>query len=226
MDVQMPEMSGFEATQAIRDGEGARGRRLPIIALTAHAMQGDRQRCLDAGMDGYVSKPIKADDLMAMVERFGDREYVTAQPAKRPAPSTRSSTPVFDERLALEHAAGDSRLLKEMIALFRTDARTYMRRIDAALRRQDGEALRMAAHTLKGSLGTVGAARGLLIATELEQIAASGQLAQAKTQCLRLRDCLELLDSAFVAAGAVSASRPKESRRGQRPPPAFKRRRR
>jgi CheY-like chemotaxis protein len=70
MDVQMPEMSGFEATQAIRAREGPDARRLPIVALTAHAMQGDRARCLEAGMDGYLSKPIDVDELVATIERL------------------------------------------------------------------------------------------------------------------------------------------------------------
>ena len=73
MDLQMPEMGGLEATQAIRAREAATGRTLPIVALTAHAMQGDRERCLEAGMDGYLSKPIDVDELLATVERFGER---------------------------------------------------------------------------------------------------------------------------------------------------------
>jgi CheY-like chemotaxis protein len=69
MDVQMPEMNGFEATAAIREGELKTGNHLPIIAMTAHAMSGDKERCLAAGMDGYVSKPIRADDLFSVVEQ-------------------------------------------------------------------------------------------------------------------------------------------------------------
>jgi CheY-like chemotaxis protein len=68
MDVQMPEMGGLEATAAIREGEAGGGRRLPIIALTAHAMKGDRERCLAAGMDGYVSKPIRREDLVREID--------------------------------------------------------------------------------------------------------------------------------------------------------------
>ncbi len=71
MDVQMPEMGGFEATEAIRADERTTGQHLPIVALTAHAMQGDRARCLEAGMDGYLTKPIDVDELIATVEGFG-----------------------------------------------------------------------------------------------------------------------------------------------------------
>ena len=83
MDVQMPEMDGFEATAAIRDRERGSGQRVPIIAMTAHAMKGDRQRCIDAGMDGYVAKPITAQELFlaidALVPSTRDR-----QPIERP----------------------------------------------------------------------------------------------------------------------------------------------
>ena len=94
----MPEMSGFEASQAIRERESDGRRRLPLIALTAHAMHGDRERCLEAGMDGYLSKPIDVDELIATVERFGGRAARTlASQASRQA----SETVVFDERAAL-----------------------------------------------------------------------------------------------------------------------------
>jgi two-component system sensor histidine kinase/response regulator len=69
MDIQMPEMDGFEATAAIRQGEAKTGKHIPIIAMTAHAMSGDKGRCLAAEMDGYVSKPIRADDLFSVVEQ-------------------------------------------------------------------------------------------------------------------------------------------------------------
>jgi CheY-like chemotaxis protein len=80
MDLQMPEMDGFEATAAIREMERGTGQRIPIVALTAHAMEGDRQRCLDADMDGYVSKPIKAVELFEVIDRV-----VAAHPPVRSA---------------------------------------------------------------------------------------------------------------------------------------------
>jgi two-component system sensor histidine kinase/response regulator len=211
MDLQMPEMSGFEATQAIRDREGSRGRRLPIIALTAHAMQGDRERCLDAGMDGYLSKPINVDELITTVENVGN-----AAPATPAAKAAAPSRAVFDEKAALAHTAGDRRLLKEMLALFRSDAPSYERRISSALRRRDGEALRMSSHGLKGALATVGSERGREIASELEQLAIAGAFDEAGAKFVRLQDHLKLLDQAFVAAGLVrpiGADAPRPSRK-------------
>jgi CheY-like chemotaxis protein len=202
MDLQMPEMSGFEATQAIRDREGGRGKRLPIVALTAHAMQGDRERCLDAGMDGYLSKPIDVDQLIATVESIGGGTSAALRPPARPSSSPPSHA-VFDEHAALAHTAGDRRLLKEMVALFRADVPSYLQRIGAALRRRDGEGLRMAAHGLKGALATVGSDRGREIAHDLEQMAAGGSFEGAADKCVRLRDHLKLLDKAFVAAGLI-----------------------
>ena len=83
MDVQMPEMSGFEATAKIREHERETGERVPIVAMTAHAMKGDRERCLDAGMDDYISKPIKAHDLLMIIERLLTRDsYVASMAAE------------------------------------------------------------------------------------------------------------------------------------------------
>jgi two-component system, sensor histidine kinase and response regulator len=216
MDLQMPGMSGFEATQAIRDREGARGPRLPIIALTAHAMQGDRERCLDAGMDGYLSKPINVDALIATVEQAGSEKPVASKTPAAPAKA------VFDEQAALGHTAGDRRLLKEMVALFRSDVPSYERRIAVALRRRDGDALRMSAHGLKGALATVGSERGREIAAELEQLAVAGEFADAGTKCIRLRDQLKVLDQAFVRAGLIRPVReiPQRRRRAKSTPAA------
>ena len=216
MDLQMPAMSGFEATQAIRDREGARGVRLPIIALTAHAMQGDRERCLDAGMDGYLSKPINVDELIATVEQAGSEGPLVPKVAAAPAKA------VFDEQAALGHTAGDRRLLKEMVALFRSDVPSYEKRIAVALRRRDAEALRMSAHGLKGALATVGSERGREIAAELEQLAVAGEFADAGAKCIRLRDHLKVLDQAFVRAGLVRpvSERPKRRPRTKSTPAA------
>jgi PAS domain S-box-containing protein len=205
LDVQMPEMSGLEATEAIRDRESATGRRLPIIAITAHAMQGDRERCLDAGMDGYLSKPIDVDELVETVERFGAEKRGAARPALEPSAKTRAA--VFDEQAALTHTGGDRRLLAEVIALFRSDSPSYIRRLDAAVKRRDGAALRMAAHGLKGALATIGSPRGRELAADLEAIGTSRRFAEAASKMARLRDHLTVLERAVESAGLLNTPR-------------------
>jgi CheY-like chemotaxis protein len=217
MDLQMPEMGGFEAAQAIRDQEAGTVRRLPLVALTAHAMQGDRERCLEAGMDGYLSKPIDVDELIATVESFGARSEEAATAAQ---PVTNQ---VFDERAALAYAGGDRRLLAEVIKLFRSDYPSSLRQIDRAFRRHDSEALRMAAHRLKGAVATVGAEAGRQAAAELEQKARAGDFPGAELACARLRAEIGKLNEAFAAAGLGPRS-PRRSQarsraaRGRRPP--------
>jgi PAS domain S-box-containing protein len=210
MDVQMPEMSGFEATQAIRARENPTDRRLPIVALTAHAMQGDRARCLEAGMDGYLSKPIDVDELVATVERFGGDTSGPRREQGAPA----ATAAVFDEQAALSYCGGDRRLLKRIIALFRPDRSSALRSIERAVQQRNGEALRLAAHALKGSIATLGGSAGREAAAELEQIGRANRFDDVDRAYSRLREQLTLLDDAFAAAGLVSrparaaASRP------------------
>jgi PAS domain S-box-containing protein len=219
MDLQMPGMSGLEATQVIRAREGESGARLPIVALTAHALDGDRQRCLDAGMDDYLAKPIDVAELVETIERFGGDGPRPTQRANAPAPSG-SSEQVFDEQAALAHTAGDRRLLAEMVALFRWDAPSYVRRITLALKKRDGDGLRMAAHGLKGALATVGSERGRTLAAELEQMGRAGQLDDAAAAIERLREHLQRLDKAFTSAGLVLPSSPASPVRATRRPSA------
>jgi len=86
MDLQMPEMDGFEATAALREREKETGTRLPVIALTAHALQGDRERCLDAGMDGYLTKPIRGQELDAVLTTYAEQKSGQASPESQPVP--------------------------------------------------------------------------------------------------------------------------------------------
>jgi two-component system, sensor histidine kinase and response regulator len=215
MDVQMPEMGGFEATEAIRAGERSTGQHLPIVALTAHAMQGDRARCLEAGMDGYLTKPIDVDELIATVEGFGGEPHE----ARVEQPSQDGGV-IFDERTALACAAGDRRLLKRIIALFRSDRATTLRRINRAVAERDGEALRMAAHALKGSIATVGGARGREAAAELEQMGRVNQFDQAEPAYHRLSKEIALLDEAFAAASLVARPQRATGSRRRRAPQA------
>ncbi len=216
MDVQMPVMSGLEATRAIRAGEAPGASRLPIIALTAHAMQGDRERCLAAGMDGYLPKPIDVDDLIATVERFGEGRITAA--SDRPAGEQAKPDDIFDEQSALSYTGGDRALLKEIIDVFREDYPSVIRRLERALKSRNAEAVRMAAHALKGSIATVGSPAGRQTAFELEQMGRLNQLAGAEPALARLRQQLEDLEEAFAAAGlGARTSTPRKRKKPARP---------
>ncbi len=117
MDIQMPEMDGMEATAAIREREKGSGSHIPILAMTAHAMRGDKERCLEGGMDGYVSKPILPADLFAEIERcLGTPER------DRPLPeNSEGSGEQFDRASLLQRVEGDQELLAEMIHLFQQE---------------------------------------------------------------------------------------------------------
>jgi two-component system sensor histidine kinase/response regulator len=221
MDVQMPEMNGLEATEAIRQREQGTGRHIPIIALTAHAMPADRERCLAAGMDGYLAKPIDVEELIAAVEAYAEGE----QPAPAIAPVVPTvQRPVFDEKAALANAGGDRELLIEVIGLFQSDYPAALRRLDRAVKSADGEAVRLAAHALKGVLATVGSPAGRDAAMALEQLGRSGNVAAAKELAATLRQTIVSLDSALASAGLVAAPRrPKTRPPARRPAPKNRR---
>jgi CheY-like chemotaxis protein len=211
MDLQMPEMSGLEAAAAIRAREASGVPRLPLIALTAHAMQGDRERCLAAGMDGYLSKPIDLNKLIATLEWFGDG----AARDQAPEPP-QTGAPVFDERVALACTGGDRRLLKRVVGMFRSSCPTSLRRIERALRRKDAEEVRLAAHALKGAIATVGSPAGREAAAELEQLAREGNLSEAASAYATLRARITQLDAALVGAALVARSKRRAGRRKQK----------
>ena len=225
MDLQMPEMGGLEATRAIRAREGSDRRRLPIVALTAHALQGDRERCLAAGMDGYLSKPIDVDALYATVESFGlvgRPELEAANTRERPELEAANTPPVvFDEPGALRRMGGDRQLLKKIVGLFSGDYPSAIGKLQRALTRRDGEGVRIAAHTLKGAVANVGGQLAREQAARLEEMGRSNQLDGA-TQALAAfeRGVAELLkefSSAGLAPGARRAATKRARARRRRP---------
>jgi CheY-like chemotaxis protein len=171
MDVQMPEVGGYEATARIRAWEKGVGGRLPVIALTAHAMKGDRERCLAAGMDGYVAKPIQPAELWQAIDAL-----IPPAAGRDEAPAP---VPVVDRAAVLARAGGDVELLRELVELYRSDYPRLLGEIRQAVRAQDADRLRRAAHTLKGAAGTLGAEQVCAEALRLESMARDGSLGGA-----------------------------------------------
>jgi PAS domain S-box-containing protein len=205
MDVQMPQMNGLEATAAIRRYEAGRGQRVPIVALTAHALPGDRERCIAAGMDAYLAKPIDVDELINTVETSGAAQQST--PATQQPQEPVRAPIVFDRSAALANAAGDQRLLKDVITFFRSDYPAALRRLGSAIKKKDAEGLRFNAHALKGALATVGSPAGRETAFRLEQIGRSGTVAGASRQFAALRRVIASLEDTLQSEGLVAAKR-------------------
>jgi two-component system sensor histidine kinase/response regulator len=166
MDVQMPVMDGLEAIRAIRVKEQGNGSHLPIIALTAHAMKGDRERCIEAGADEYMTKPIRTDELFAAINRIRDASPPAAPPLR---PARPSSNKVLDSAGLLERIEGDRELLDELVRLFHQDWPASMASMVQAQDDRDANALEHLAHALKGTSANLGAQRVFVLAGELER---------------------------------------------------------
>jgi two-component system sensor histidine kinase/response regulator len=176
MDVQMPDMDGVEVTAAIRQNEQQTSTRLPIIALTTRALPEAQQRCLEAGMDGYISKPIRADEFLAVVEGFlpATASEIVGNPMDT------QTEAVFDRSAALSYVDGDFALLREMAELFLADYPQQMAKIEAAIASGDSQALMRAAHALKGVVGTFAAKAAYEAALRLETMGEHGDLLEAR----------------------------------------------
>ena len=184
MDVQMPELDGLSATRLIRQWEMTHGGHVPIIAMTARAMQGDRDRCLEAGMDDYLSKPIDSERLRQLVSRL----------------HVEQAGPVLAWRAALLRLDGDAGLLLELAQLFIDDGPELVRTLDQALADGDLSASQRAVHSLQGVLVTFGAERAI---SQAERMSASlhepAQAGQWKGQALELGAAVEEVYAALHA---------------------------
>jgi CheY-like chemotaxis protein/HPt (histidine-containing phosphotransfer) domain-containing protein len=170
MDVQMPELDGLEATRLVRQRESPAAR-LPIIAMTAHALKGDRERCLAAGMDEYVSKPVRERQLLlAMRAVLG--EEVPAPPEERLEPVAAPDLDLIDWDAALKICGGDHGLLRDIAQAFLEEEPRRLDEIQKAIDTSDWELLHRAAHTIKGSMRYFGAQAVFDRAFGLEQLAA------------------------------------------------------
>ena len=190
MDVQMPEMDGFAATAAIRRREALTARRTPIIAMTAHVMEGDRDRCVEAGMDDYVAKPITAQALLQAVSRWGTREV--AQPPRSVA---ESDAPLRVDRLR-ESCGGDPEIERELLGAFLSSAPELLARMASSITCGDAGRLAAAAHALKGSSRVVGAQTLGAACEELEMLGQRNDLARARQAVARAADELKRIRAA------------------------------
>jgi two-component system sensor histidine kinase/response regulator len=205
MDVQMPRMDGLRATRIVRERERANGRHTPIIAMTARAMKGDREECLQAGMDDYLRKPIDPQTLFAMIERLKPRTDIVssgASAARRPASNavsceaesidvrevTGESSEVLDRASFLARVENDLDLLNEMVALFLDTTPRFLEEIERAIEQRDGGRLHHAAHALKRAMQSLGAVSAADRAFQLETLGRRGELSHAKPTLDALRD--------------------------------------
>jgi two-component system sensor histidine kinase/response regulator len=218
MDVQMPQMDGLDATRAIRTWEKSTGGHIPIIAMTAHAMKGDRERCLAAGMDGYTSKPIRSRDLeQAIAEAVGH-----AKPGARIAEdAAKTDENAFDGGALLDGLDGNRRLLRDLVRLFRADYPRRLAEISEAIGRNDPHALEKAAHTLKGSIGNFGAKKAFATAKELEfagkekDLLRAGKLVRAMES--ELASLIKQLGELIPASPRRTTKRNSPKRRSHKP---------
>jgi TMAO reductase system sensor TorS len=201
MDVQMPDMDGLEATQAIRAAERESGQHIPIIAMTAHAMKGDRERCLAVGMDGYISKPLHPSELFEAVESLArpTRESSSETLAEPVAPATASEAS-FNPEVVLANLGGNMALLREIIEVFFGEYPELLQKMRDALAHDDAEALRRAAHTLKGAVAIFGPTKARELAEQLETMGRDNALAAADQSLTQLENALSELRPALAAA--------------------------
>ncbi len=200
MDVRMPELSGIEVTRGIRERERSTQAHIPIIALTAHSMNEDRLRCFEAGMDDYISKPIRPDELVDTIERVAARFSIE----KRGGASSKAKPlleDTLDARRLLAGVRGDRALLAELIEIFRGDSKTMLEEIEAAIEQRDADALASSVHVFLGSLGNFAAKGASEKAREIERKALQGDLSESgllfaslAEETKKLIETLDLID--------------------------------
>jgi PAS domain S-box-containing protein len=198
LDVQMPEMDGFEATAAIRAREARTGDHTWIVAMTAHALKGDRERCLAAGMDAYVTKPLRPLELYQVVEG--------RTPDASDAPLGVAPPGALDLAVALERVDGDLELLKELAGLFLDECPRRMAEIRAAISQRNVLKLQQEAHTLKGSVGNFGAQETFEAARRLETVGRGQDWTGVEEAWAALEQAIGRLEPALAGIGQAGAS--------------------
>jgi CheY-like chemotaxis protein/HPt (histidine-containing phosphotransfer) domain-containing protein len=215
MDIQMPEMDGFETTARIREQERGSNRHIPIVAMTAHAMKGDRERCLKAGMDGYVSKPVRRGELYQALSSFApwdrrahgyDRDSRSGDDRKtREVPTAAAEThregfaaDVLNRTALLARVGGREDRLRRIVQVFLDESSQIMAELQQAIAGGEADRMRSLAHSLKGAVGLFGAQCVVEPAQALESLGDAHELAGAPEKYRQLEHEMHRLKSAVA----------------------------
>ena len=204
MDVRMPVLDGLEATAAIRNRERETGTHTLIVALTASALEEDRKVCIEAGMDGYLSKPLRSEELYQAVQGFLAGEIEEDDSSSNGVGPALGS--VFDRDSALERVSGDVELLEEVVALFLAQAPEILSEMKEAIERSDSRSLEQTAHKLRGSAANLGADGTAHAAQILEAMGRRGDILKAKEAYEVLENEVNRLERALASAGRQYAT--------------------
>jgi signal transduction histidine kinase/CheY-like chemotaxis protein len=204
MDVQMPEMNGLEATRLIRQGEAETGAHMPIIAMTARAMKGDREECLAAGMDAYVSKPVQFAELFKTMSSLVSGAEEIWEPiiverrqteSKQASPTSRQ---IVNQEALLEMVTGDVEFLRQVVQVFLDTSPAHLARLHEAIAQHNSDQLQEAAHALKGAVGGLQATAAYEAARYLEQLGRAGEMTGAESALAKLEEEIQQLKMVLV----------------------------
>jgi CheY-like chemotaxis protein len=195
LDVQMPHLDGLEVAWRVRQREKKTGAYVPLVAVTAHAMKGDRERCLRAGFDAYLCKPIHPDELYDAI----DTVVPTGYGAPAAAPSRPAAAPDFDAESLLARSGHDLDLARELAGIVLEEQDGWLRAVEQAIAGADAGELQRVAHTIKGAVASCGAHAAADLALVLERMGRDGELGGAERTARTLGEALERLRPALTA---------------------------
>jgi len=193
MDCQMPEMDGYEATGEIRNPESkVLDHKVPVIALTAHAMKGDREKCLEAGMDDYLCKPVNPQELCDILEKWVAKQNYSLQ-EETTVSDIKPVQDIFDKASLIDRLMGDEELANKILGEFLEDVRRMITALKEALDNDDASLVQHRAHTLNGASATVGAVALQEMAHHIEVAGEAGDLDKAGSLVTKINEQLEML---------------------------------
>jgi signal transduction histidine kinase/DNA-binding response OmpR family regulator len=195
MDVQMPEMDGCQATRAIRDIEAGTGQHVPIIALTAHAIRGDKERFLASGMDAYVSKPVRSNELWSVMDKAVGISKAVQEPSRNPT----SNGHIIDRRDLFDRLGGNWNLLKKLVDIFLAEYPKRLSRLRQAMENKDAVCLGNEVHALKGTVATLSANAAMNAVLGFEETVKSGDFGHAQDVMRRLEEEIGILGEVLLA---------------------------